>query len=255
MSSVGGPVTVVICDDHEVVAQGLAAVLGAEPDIDVVAVAGSVAEVLDQAERHHPDVVLIDYELPDGDGVAATRAMKAMRPELKVLMLTSYSNESVLVAAVEAGCSGYVTKHAGAQVVTNGVRLAALGEAVVSTTMLHEILPRLARSDRPAGPTVVSPREVEVLELLADGISTQAIAERLYVSVNTVRNHAQSILTKLGVHSRLEAVSVAVRDGVICRCPRDGQDCACGRHNGAYETRKGAHQLGNGAEAPTEQVR
>lgn len=207
---------VMICDDHQVVAQGLAAVLAAEPDIDVVGVTGSMSEVVEQAETLRPDVVLLDYELPDGDGVAATKVLKAGRPEVKVVLLTAYSNEAVLVAAVEAGCSGFVTKHDGSQVVADGVRLAASGEALVSAAMLRQVLPRLSRTRRRASTDLTS-REIEVLELLAEGVSTQDIAERLYVSTNTVRNHAQSILMKLGVHSRLEAVSAAVRQGVIRR--------------------------------------
>jgi DNA-binding NarL/FixJ family response regulator len=210
-------ITVVVCDDHQVVAEGLAAVLGAEPDIEVVAIASSVAMVLELAERFRPDVVLMDYELPDGDGVAATRALKAAHPEVMILMLTSYSDEGVLVSAVEAGCSGYLTKHDGSHAVANGVRVAASGEAVVTAAMLSKILPRLSRAEHSKGATELTTREHEVLELLADGLATAAIAERLYLSVNTVRNHAQSILVKLGVHSRLEAVSVAVRAGMITR--------------------------------------
>ena len=205
-----------VCDDHQVVAQGLAALLAAEPDIDVVGVAGSVTEVVEQAESLRPDVVLMDYELPDGDGVAATRALKKSRPETKVVLLTAYSNEAVLVAAVEAGCSGFITKRDGSQVVAEGVRLAASGEALVSAALLRQVLPRLTRTDRRRS-TDLTPREIEVLELLAEGLPTPTIAERLYVSYNTVRNHVQSILMKLGVHSRLEAVSTAVREGIIRR--------------------------------------
>lgn len=207
---------ILICDDHEVVAQGLATVLAAEPDIDVVAVTGSVREVVERAEALRPDVVLLDYELPDGDGVAATKALKESRPDIKVVLLTAYSNEAVLVAAVEAGCSGFVTKHDGSRVVAEGVRRAASGDAIVSAAMLRQVLPRLSTTRRRASTDLTS-REIEVLELLAEGVSTQEIAERLYVSTNTVRNHAQSILMKLGVHSRLEAVSTAVRQGVIRR--------------------------------------
>jgi len=132
------------------------------------------------------------------------------------VMLTAYTNEAVLVAAIEAGCSGYITKHVGARIVAKGIRLAASGEALVTAAMLQQLLPRLSRTDRGTG-SDLTPREREVLELLADGASTQAIAERLYMSSNTVRNHVQKILTKLGVHSRLEAVSTAVREGVIDR--------------------------------------
>lgn len=206
----------VICDDHAILAQGMVAVLGDESDVEVVGVAGSVVEVLELAERHRPDVVLMDYGLPDGDGVSATRTLKQAHPETKVVMLTSYSNEAVLVGAIEAGCSGFMTKHEGSAVVASGVRLAAAGEALISAPMLRQLLPRLSQTDRRMESRLTG-RELEVLGLLADGVPTQKIAERLYLSSNTVRNHSQRILSKLGVHSRLEAVAVALRQGLIPR--------------------------------------
>ena len=210
------PISVVICDDHAVLAQCLAASLSDEPDIDVVGVAGSVAEVLAMAGETRPQVVLMDYELPDGDGIVATRALKAARPETKVVMLTSYTNEAVLVGAIEAGCSGYVTKHKGKDEVAAGVRLAAAGEALISPAMLARLLPRLAQT-RPGPSSALTEREREVLELMAAGATRNVIAERLVLSPNTVRNHMQSILRKLGVHSGLETVAKATRTGIVRR--------------------------------------
>jgi len=207
-------IRVIVCDDHRILAEGVAAVLGAEPDIQVVGIAGSVADVVRQAAEFRPDVVLMDYQLPDGDGVAALMAVKRSHPEVAVVMLTSSADEAVLVAAMEAGCSGYVTKHDGAKVVVDGVRMAASGEVLVSSSMLQLLLPRLSRTRRTVGWDLTA-RERQVLDLLADGASTETIANRLYLSANTVRNHAQAILTKLHAHSRLEAVSVAVREGII----------------------------------------
>ena len=212
----GKCVRVVVCDDHQVVAQGLAMVLGAAPDIEVVGVAGSVAEVRQMAVSRRPDVVLMDYGLPDGDGVTATAAIKASQPDVQVIMLTSFVDEDVLVAAIQAGCSGYVTKHKGAEELTAAVRLAADGEALVSPDMLARLLPRLRRGHQGLG-WDLSPRERQVLDLLAQGESKDAIAERLFLSTNTVRNHIQNILTKLGAHSRLEAVAAAAREGLLHR--------------------------------------
>jgi DNA-binding NarL/FixJ family response regulator len=212
----GACVRVLVCDDHQVVAQGLAMVLDAAPDIEVVGVAGSVAEVRQMAVSRRPDVVLMDYGLPDGDGVTATAAIMASQPDVQVIMLTSFVDEDVLVAAIQAGCSGYVTKHKGAEELTAAVRLAADGEALVSPDMLARLLPRLRRGHQGLG-WDLSPRERQVLDLLAQGESKDAIAERLFLSTNTVRNHIQNILTKLGAHSRLEAVAAAAREGLLHR--------------------------------------
>ncbi len=210
------PIRVLVCDDHRIVADGLAAVLSNEEGIDVVGVTGSAAEVVEAAGRLQPDVVLMDFVLPDGTGAEAAQAVKRARPEAKVVMLTSFAEEDVLVASIEAGCSGFVTKHRGTSDVAVAVRLAAEGEAVVSQEMLATLLPRLSRTRQGLG-SDLTPREMEVLRLLADGESKERIGQRLFLSPNTVRNHIQSILTKLGAHSRLEAVAVAVREGLIRR--------------------------------------
>ena len=212
----GERIRVLVCDDHRVVAEGLAMVLGAQPDVEVVGVTGTVAEVRALATSLRPDVVLMDYALPDGDGVAATAAIKAARPEVKVVMLTSFVDVEVLVAGIEAGCSGFVTKHKAADELTTAVPLAAQGEALVSPDMLARLLPRLRPSYHGVG-SDLTPREREVLDLLAQGESKEAIARRLFLSANTVRNHIQNVLGKLGAHSRLEAVATATREGLIPR--------------------------------------
>lgn len=210
------PVRVVICDDHRLVAEGLALLLDRQPDVEVVGLAATVAEVRRMVSSRRPDVVLMDYALPDGDGVAATALIKADHPEVKVVMLTSFVDEDVLVGAIEAGCSGYVTKAKGGDELTTAVRLAAEGEALVSADMLARLLPRLRRNHRGVGADL-SARERQVLDLLADGVSKEAIADRLVLSTNTVRNHIQNLLVKLGAHSRLEAVATATREGLIHR--------------------------------------
>jgi DNA-binding NarL/FixJ family response regulator len=210
------PVRVVICDDHRLVAEGLVMLLDAQPDVEVVGMAENVAEVRRLTSSRRPDVVLMDYALPDGDGVSATALIKADHPEVTVVMLTSFVDEDVLVGAIEAGCSGYVTKAKGGDELITAVRLAAEGEALVSADMLARLLPRLRRSHRGIGADL-SARERQVLDLLADGVSKEAIADRLVLSTNTVRNHIQNLLVKLGAHSRLEAVATATREGLIHR--------------------------------------
>jgi DNA-binding NarL/FixJ family response regulator len=207
-------IRVVVVDDHEMFAQGLAAILGADPTIEVVASAGTVEGGCAAVRLHTPDVVLMDYELPDGDGAAATARIKSEVPTAQVVMVTSFDDEAVLIRAIEAGCSGFITKHKAIQEVATAVRAAHAGEALISPSMLARLLPKLRKNPRGVG-TDLTPREIEVLKLLAAGASNQQIAEELVLSLHTVRNHVQNVISKLGTHSKLEAVATAVREGVI----------------------------------------
>jgi DNA-binding NarL/FixJ family response regulator len=207
-------IRVVVVDDHEMLVQGIRAVLSAEPDIDVIASAGSVEDGCAAARLHAPDVVLMDYELPDGDGAQATERIKREVPSAQVVMVTSFDDEAVLVRAIESGCSGFITKHKAIEEVVRAVRAARAGEALISPSMLARLLPKLRRSQRGVG-TDLTPREIEVLKLLAEGLSNAMIAERLVLSLHTVRNHVQNVISKLGAHSKLEAVATAVREGII----------------------------------------
>jgi DNA-binding NarL/FixJ family response regulator len=207
---------VLIVDDHAVFADGLAALLSSERDVAVAGLARGVSEAGALAATTQPDVVLMDYELLDGTGVEATAAVVAGCPRASVVMLTSFSDDAVLLAAIEAGCSGFVTKHRAGHEVVAAVRSAAAGEVLISPALLARLLPRLRREPLRAASKLTA-RELEVLELLAEGLSNHAIADRLSVSHNTVRNHVQNLLTKLHAHSRLEAVATAVRQGLIER--------------------------------------
>ena len=209
-----GKITVLVTDDHAMFAQGVVRSLQEEDDIVVVGTAGSVEESVAAARMHAPDVVLMDYELPDGTGVDAAERIKAELPETKVVMVTSYTDEGVLVRAIEAGCSGYVTKHKVIEEVVSAVRAAAAGEALISPAMLARLLPKLRPTKRGVGADLTS-REIEVLSLLAEGLANQAIADKLVISVHTVRHHVQNIITKLQAHSKLEAVARAAREGII----------------------------------------
>jgi DNA-binding NarL/FixJ family response regulator len=210
-------VRVLVVDDHEVLAVSLAQVLSAEPDLISVGVAGTIAQAKAMIPTTTPDVMLLDHRLPDGDGVTAIPELRALRPTMHIVVLTASAADSVLVAAMEAGASGFLSKTRGLAEVTSAVRAAALGEAVISPEMLMRLLPRLTRGTGGgrAGHNDLTDREREVLALLAEGLTNAAIGERMFVSVHTVRNHIANLSHKLGAHSKLEALSIAVREGVL----------------------------------------
>ena len=208
-----GRINVLVVDDHQMFSECLLQVLGAEEDITVVGTAATVAEGVKAARSLEPDVVLMDYELPDGDGTQAVSAIVAHRPDARVVMLTSFTDDAVAHRAIQAGCCGYVTKDRAVDEVVKAVRAVHGGEALISSTVLARLLPRMDRGFRWGAD--LTARELDVLQLLGEGASNREIAERLSLRLNTVRNHVQNMLLKLGAHSRLEAVSIAVREGII----------------------------------------
>ena len=206
------PIRVLIVDDHEVLGASLAHVLDDEPDMVAVGTAGTLTQARARVATTTPDVLLLDRRLPDGDGVAAIPELRALRPSMSVVVLTASATDDVLVQAIEAGAAGFVSKTRGLGEVTSAVRAAAAGEAVISPEMLSRLLPKLTRASEPQ-PSLTR-REQEILGLLAKGLSNAAIADELTVSVNTVRNHIASLSGKLGAHSKLEALAIAVRRGL-----------------------------------------
>lgn len=213
--AVPDPIRVMVVDDHEVLASSLAQVLDAEPDMVSVGVAGSIERAKSLIQTAAPHVVLLDHRLPDGEGVAAVAELRRLRPSVKVVVLTASAADHVLVAAIEAGVSGFVSKTRSLGEVTSAVRAASSGEAVISPEMLARLLPRLHRGGAAGGHASLTEREREVLGYLADGLTNAAIAEQLVVSVHTVRNHIANLSAKLGAHSKLEALSIAVRQGLL----------------------------------------
>ena len=207
-------ISVLVVDDHEMVAQSVVRMLDDEPDIEVVGIAGDVATAVARARESRPDVVVMDYQLPDGDGVAATVLVREERPETVVLLLTGSGSEQLLVRAVEAGCAGFLTKHRAVTDLVAAIRVVASGDAWIPPELITSLLPRLDRTHRGVG-SDLTPRELDVLRLAAEGLPNAGIGERLGLSVNTVRNHMQNAIGKLGAHSKLEAVAVAVREGII----------------------------------------
>ena len=208
-----GLIHVLIVDDHQMFAASLARVLNDEPDIRVVSAVESAVEAF-EAMSEEIDVVLVDFRLGRSDGIETTRTLVASWPNVRVVMLTASNDEALLASALEAGCAGFITKSESVDTVLAAVRGAAVGEAVISPALLARILPRLVARTKGRNPDLTR-RELEVLMLMAQGGSNQQIADQLFISRDTVRNHVASILSKLGVNSKIQAVTVGLQRGMI----------------------------------------
>ena len=212
--AVGRRTRLLIVDDHDMFAESLRVALAGEADFEVVGTASTLRQAEALVNALAPDVVLLDHRLPDGLGVDAIGRFKTLRPGVQVVILTASADDSVLVQATEAGCAGFVLKTSPLDELTSAVRTAAAGEIMISGELLSRLLSRLRlRQESPR--SELTAREHEILQLIAQGLTNGAIAKELFISVNTVRNHVQSLLTKLEAHSKLEALSIAIRDGLI----------------------------------------
>jgi DNA-binding NarL/FixJ family response regulator len=207
------PIRVLVVDNHAMFAQAVAAALREHDDIEVVGVAGNATQGISAVAQHGPDVVLMDYRLPDLFGDEATRVIRRDHPRTAVVVVTAAEDEEVLGKAVDAGCSGFVMKQDGLDELVAAVRTAHAGGSVLPPRLLRSLMGRLRSGDEPS--PGLTPRETEVLQLLAEGLDTRDVAERLSCSHNTARNHTQSIIRKLGAHSKLEAVMTAMRLGML----------------------------------------
>jgi DNA-binding NarL/FixJ family response regulator len=207
-------VRVLIVDDHAMFASSIALALRSEADLVVQGTAGTLAETRSRIATDPPDVLLLDQRLPDGSGVSELPALKQLAPQTRVVVMSAAAPDSALVSALENGASGFLSKSATVDDLVQAIRAAAAGEVLVSPALLARLLPRLRR-EQSGAVGALTPREVEVLGLLAHGLTNSGIADQLGISVNTVRNHMQNVLAKLGVHSKLEALAVAVREGIV----------------------------------------
>jgi DNA-binding NarL/FixJ family response regulator len=209
---------VLVVDDHDLVAQTLQRALAVESDLNVVGCVGSVDAAVQAADELQPDVVLMDFRLPDGSGADATALIKAAWPETEVVMLTGHSSGAVLAQALEAGCSGFVSKEGRFDELIETIRAVVRGEVRVPRALVEDLSMHLRPRAHSLG-NDLTVREREVLALLIAGRSTTQMVNDLVLSVHTVRNHVRNILTKLQSNSRLEAVAVATRLGIISRAP------------------------------------
>jgi len=222
-ASAGEPIRTLIVDDHALFRRGLEMVLESEPGIELVGEAGDGEEAVRVAGESLPDVVLMDIRMPRSSGIEACRALKDVAPSAKIIMLTISDEEEDLFDAIRAGASGYLLKDIPLDEVAAAVRAVHGGQSLINPSMAAKLLTEfaaLARRDEDERPQQVpaprlTEREIEVLRLVARGMNNRDIAKELFISENTVKNHVRNILEKLQIHSRMEAVMVAVREKLI----------------------------------------
>ena len=206
-------IRVLIVDDHEVVREGLRALLRRRPELAVVGEADSVASAIEEAKRTEPDVVIMDVRLPDGSGVEACREIRAHRPETKVIMLTSYADDEAVFASIMAGATGYLLKQTRTKALVEAIERAMRGESLLDPAVTQRILERVraggAKKDDEL--SLLSEQERKILDLIAEGKTNKEIAQDVYLSDKTVKNYVSSILSKLNLHRRSEAAAFIAR--------------------------------------------
>jgi DNA-binding NarL/FixJ family response regulator len=208
------PLRVMLVDDHEIVRDGIRAMLAPEDDIVVTAQAGSVREAVDEAERTRPDVVVMDVRLIDGSGIEATREIRAKLPNTRVLMLTSFADDEALFASIMAGASGYVLKQVRSGELLRAIRAVGAGDSLLDPSVTSAVLDRLRRGKhlmKDEKLARLSPQEERILELVADGRTNKEIGDELHLAEKTVKNYVSSILSKLEVARRAEAAAYLAR--------------------------------------------
>ena len=212
------PLRLVLVDDHALFREGLIALLSYQDDFIVVGEAEDAESALKQARSLHPDIVLMDIELPGEDGITATQRLKMEMPDITIMMLTVQDNSQTLFEAIKAGAQGYVVKNVRSRELLEQLRGLARGEAAISRRIAARILEDIRGQTEPFGPgEELTARELEVLELVAARLSNAEIAERLVVSEHTVKNHMKSILSKLHLHSRQQAAAYGIARGWLPR--------------------------------------
>jgi two-component system response regulator DegU len=222
MTDETNPIRVLLADDHRMLREGLRRTLEGE-GFAVVAEAEDGNEAVRLALDVEPDVIVMDVTMPNVDGFEATRELREKRPESRIVMLTMHSDQDIVASAIRAGASGYLTKDCSTDELVNAITEIARGGTVLSPGLAGAMLNEVQKLGRPAteAEAVITKREEEVLQLIADGLSTQEVAENLYISLKTVKNHLASIYQKLDSRDRTQAVVRAVRMGII-RIQPDG---------------------------------
>lgn len=216
-------IRILVADDHTVIRRGIVGLLNTQPDMEVVCEAGTGREAVAQAEATSPDVALLDVAMPDLNGLSATRTIKARMPAVQVLILTMHDREDYLFEALRAGASGYVLKGADTDDLLMAVRSVARGGLYlfppVAKEILSDYLRRIESGQDVVGRDVLTARESEILQLIAEGRTTTQIAGELHISPHTVQSHRESIMTKLDLHNRTSLIRYAIRKGLVSLDP------------------------------------
>jgi two-component system, NarL family, response regulator DevR len=209
-------IRLLIIDDHEMVREGLKAMLTAEVDFEIVGEAANAEQAYELIARSHPDVILLDIRLPGVSGIEVCRIVTERYPETAVIILTTFSDETLVAQCIQAGARGFIVKDIERFDLKRSIRAVARGEAAIDPKAAVAVLAQLRRapqvSDEPS-PEPLSPQQLVILRLIAQGLSSREIATQLYLSENTVKGYVQEMLHRLGVKNRTEAVMVAVKQG------------------------------------------
>ncbi|MEJ2734765.1 MAG: response regulator transcription factor [Anaerolineae bacterium] len=209
------PIRVLIVDDHAIVRKGIRALFRNLPEIEVVGEAENGREAIAAVEKLQPDVVLMDLLMPEMDGIEATDRVMDQHPDVRILVLTSFAGEDKVFPAIKAGALGYHLKDSSPEDLVQAIHQVHRGESSLHPVIARKVLQELSRpSERPPTPDPLTPREVEVLQLVAQGRSNQEIADQLVISETTVRTHVSNILSKLHLASRTQAALYALREGL-----------------------------------------
>jgi DNA-binding NarL/FixJ family response regulator len=221
MQNVGMAIRVFLLDDHELVRRGIRELLESEGDIDIVGEAGTVEEALGRIPATSPHVAILDLRLPDGSGVEVCREVRSKHPEVACILLTSFSDDEAVYAAIMAGAAGYLLKQIRGTDLVAGVRQVAEGRSLLDPAVTARVLERLRQKDDKDELSALTEQERNILGLIAEGLTNRQIGERMFLAEKTVKNYVSNMLTKLGMSRRTEAAAYAAR--LAERRARDGR--------------------------------
>ncbi len=208
------PIRILLADDHPVVRDGLVAILSTQPDFEIVGEAGNGRSAVQLAQESQPDLILLDLEMPEMDGVETLQALREANPAVKVIVFTAFDTDERILTAVQAGAQGYLLKGVPRQELFNAIRVVNSGGSLLQPVVASKLLRQVSQEPEPPQ-EILTPRELEVLQLLAQGLQNKEIAVELVISERTVKFHVSAILSKMEAGNRTEAVAIAAQRGLI----------------------------------------